>query len=79
MAEVTQTSINHVLAPKCTICTEEQVKNLLSKYNIRKDQLPKISEKDPSIINLALESGTILMFNRSSKTEPNSKFYRVVV
>ena len=79
MAEETQTSINHVLVPKCTLCTEEQVKNLLSKYNIRRDQLPKISQKDPSIINLALETGIVLKFNRSSKTEPDSKFYRVVV
>jgi DNA-directed RNA polymerase subunit H (RpoH/RPB5) len=79
MAEETQTSINHLLVPKCTLCTEEQVKNILAKYNIRKDQLPKISKKDPSIINLALETGTVLMFNRASKTEPDSKFYRVVV
>jgi len=80
MAEkVKPTTINHVLVPKQVICDEEEVSKVLSKYNIRKDQLPKVSIKDPSILALEVEAGDVIKINRSSQTEPTSVFYRVVV
>ncbi|MBT3262642.1 DNA-directed RNA polymerase subunit H [Candidatus Woesearchaeota archaeon] len=80
MAEkVKPTTINHALVPKQVVCDKEEVSRLLSKYNIRKDQLPKVSIKDPSIQVLELEPGDIIKISRSSQTEPSSLFYRVVV
>jgi DNA-directed RNA polymerase subunit H len=74
-----KTSIEHTLVPKYAICSDDEIKELLSKYNIQKDRIPKISFKDPSIINEELEPGTVLKISRKSKTEPNSFFYRVVI
>ncbi|MDP3916781.1 MAG: DNA-directed RNA polymerase subunit RpoH/Rpb5 C-terminal domain-containing protein [Nanoarchaeota archaeon] len=71
--------INHILVPKHEVCTEEEVKEILSKYNIKKDQLPRMSHKDVTIVSLDLASGTVVKIFRSNKTEPNSIFYRVVV
>ena len=69
---------NHILVPKHEVCKEEEVQEILSKFNIKKDQLPKISHKDAEIVNLALERGAVIKIFRSSKTEPNSLFYRVI-
>ncbi len=74
-----KTSINHSLIPKQEVCTEEEVKEILSKYNIKIEQLPLISFKDPSIANLELEQGTVIKIHRTSKTEPVSIFYRLVI
>ncbi len=74
-----QTSIKHNLIPKQEVCTEEEVKEILTKYNIRSGQLPSINVKDPSIAALNVEPGQVIKIHRSSKTEPNSLFYRVVV
>jgi DNA-directed RNA polymerase subunit H (RpoH/RPB5) len=73
-----QTSIKHQLIPKQEVCTEEEISEILTKYNIKIEQLPSISVKDPSIATLDLEPGAVIRIHRSSKTEPNSLFYRVV-
>ncbi|MBT3866099.1 DNA-directed RNA polymerase subunit H [Candidatus Woesearchaeota archaeon] len=74
-----KTSIKHNLIPKQEVCTEEEVKEILSKYNIKIEQLPLISFKDPSIAFLDLEPGAVIKIHRSSKTEPSSLFYRLVI
>jgi DNA-directed RNA polymerase subunit H len=77
--EETKKGIEHMLVPKHELCTEEEVKKILSKYNIKKQQLPKISVKDPVIIHLGLERGTILKITRNSRTATKTIFYRRVV
>ena len=74
-----KTSINHSLIPKQEVCSEDEVKEILSKYNIKIEQLPLINFKDPSIAHLELEPGTVIKIHRSSKTEPTSLFYRLVI
>ncbi|MBT6402324.1 DNA-directed RNA polymerase subunit H [Candidatus Woesearchaeota archaeon] len=74
-----QTPIKHQLIPKQEVCTEEEISEILTKYNIKLEQLPSISVKDPSIATLDLEHGAVIKIHRSSKTEPNSLFYRTVV
>jgi len=71
--------IEHVFVPKHEPCTEEETKKILSKYNIKKQQLPKISLKDPAILHLNLEPGTVLKIERNSRTEGKSTFYRRVI
>jgi len=73
------TTTNHILVPLHEQCKEEEVNKILSKYNIKKNQLPKISVKDPAIAHLNLESGQVVKITRNGKTEPNAIFYRLVL
>ena len=75
--EETKKSIEHILVPKHELCNEEELKKILSKYNIRKQQLPKISIKDPAIAHLGLERGILLKIERKSRTQGKSTFYRI--
>ncbi len=79
MAEERQQYIDHTLVPKHTRCSEEEVEKVLSKFNVKKQQLPRISMNDPVIVHKAYEPGTIIKIERTSKTEPKSLFYRMVI
>ena len=70
---------NHVLVPKHTKLGEKSRKELLQKYNVSKDQLPKISAKDPAILHLEIKAGDIIKIERNSPTAGKSDYYRVVV
>ena len=68
----------HVLVPKHVLMTEEEVNQLLTKYNISKKQMPGISAKDPTIKDLNVKGGDIIKIIRNSPTQVKSEFYRVV-
>ncbi len=67
------------LVPDCKIMSPEEEKKLLEKYNITKQQLPRIRLTDPVAKALDAKLGNIIEFTRTSKTAGLSKFYRVVV
>lgn len=67
------------LVPVSKILSEEDAKELLEKYNVSKQQLPRILAIDPVCKALNVKSGDIIEFTRKSKTAGLSKYYRVVV
>jgi DNA-directed RNA polymerase subunit H len=77
--EETKKSIEHILVPKHELCNEEELKKILSKYNIKKRQLPSISTKDPAIAHLGLERGVVIRIERKSRTNLKTTFFRRVV
>tara|TARA_Y100000310_G_C20701659_1_gene830564 strand:- start:9719 stop:9958 length:240 start_codon:yes stop_codon:yes gene_type:complete len=74
-----KTAITHILVPKHGATNEEEIERLLSRYNIKKKQLPQISSKDPAIAHMELELGTVIKMSRKNKTSGQSEFYRIVV
>lgn len=66
----------HILQPKHTKVSEEELSKLLEKYNISVTQLPKISIKDPAVPQ-GCKKGDVLKIER--KGEINEVYYRVVV
>lgn len=70
---------NHTLVPKHTKLGEEEARKVLAKYNIVKNQLPKISIKDASIKEMKVKKGDVIKIERKSSTAGKSFFYRVVV
>lgn len=70
---------DHELIPKHRILTNEEEIKLLSKYNITKINLPKISRKDPASKLIKAKPGDILEIERRSETAGVTKYYRVVV
>lgn len=70
---------NHIFVPKHIKLTEKEAEELLKKFNISRDQLPKIPKKDPAITSLEPERGDIIKILRESPTAGKSIYYRVVI
>jgi len=70
---------DHTLVPKHTKLSEVEAKEVLLKYNITKNQLPRISIKDPAIKDMKLKKGDIVKIERKSETAGKTIFYRVVI
>ena len=69
----------HILVPKHILLGAEEVTNLLKKFNITINQLPRISSKDAVVKILDAKPGDVIKILRKSETAGTSEFYRVVV
>ncbi|RME55346.1 DNA-directed RNA polymerase subunit H [Candidatus Woesearchaeota archaeon] len=68
----------HILVPKHTKLSDEEVKSLLEEYNISLKQLPKILKNDPAISDLGAKPGDVIKIERHSPTVGKTYYYRVV-
>ena len=69
----------HRLVPKHTILSEKDKEELLSRYNINLNQLPRILTSDPQVKVLDAKIGDVIKIERESETAERSTYYRVVV
>ena len=69
----------HVLVPKHKKVSEKERKELLDKYSIGLESLPKIFRNDPAIVDLDVSDGDIIKVERASPTAGSTVFYRRVV
>jgi len=70
----------HFLVPKHKKLSEKEKKDLLEKYNISLEELPRISIKDPAISYIKdLTTQDVIMIERPSETANIALFYRRVV
>ena len=70
---------NHFLIPKHSKLRDKEKKELLKKYNINENNLPRILSKDSAIAHLSLEAGDVVKIIRKSPTAGETVFYRVVI
>ena len=68
----------HILVPKHVLLTQEEIQEVLLRYNINISQLPKISRKDPAIKHLDTKTGDIIKIIRMSTTAGKAEYYRMV-
>ena len=59
--------------------SEKEVEELLKKYGITKDKLPKILASDPVIKAIGAKVGDVIEITRKSPIAGQTKYYRVVV
>ncbi|MHA1221636.1 MAG: DNA-directed RNA polymerase subunit H [Candidatus Heimdallarchaeota archaeon] len=71
--------LNHELVPEHTILSEEEQNELLSKYKIQPDQLPKILNTDPTVLATDGKPGQIVKIVRKSQTAKYATVYRFIV
>jgi DNA-directed RNA polymerase subunit H len=71
--------LNHYLVPKHIILSEQEKKELLDKFDIVPEQLPKISVNDPVVKVIGAQAGDILKIVRKSPTAGEAVYYRLVV
>lgn len=69
----------HDLVPVHEICTAEEVKVLLEKYNIKRRQLPKILTSDPAVKAIGAKPGQVVKIFRASKIAGETIAYRLVI
>jgi len=75
--------LQHDLVPEHYLLTEDEAKEVLEKYRISKDQLPKIRKNDAAIKVLEqiygpIETGRIIKVVRKSSTAEEFIAYRLV-
>ena len=68
----------HSLVPKHEILSEKEKEAVLKKYNISKNQLPKILYSDPIIKEINAKVGDLIKITRNSKVAGKSIYYRIV-
>jgi len=69
----------HFLVPKHEILSEKEVEELLKKYNVTKDKLPKILVTDPAVKAIGAKVGDVIKIERESPTAGKVYYYRVVI
>ena len=72
---------NNYLIPKHELLSPEEAERILAKYNVSRDEFPKIYLKDAaiSIFNLKPNVGDIIKITRDNAVTGKSHYYRVVV
>jgi len=69
----------HILVAEHIKVSAKDKEQILKKYNITADQLPRIALKDPAIAGLKPNVGDIIKVMRKSPTSGQIEFYRCVV
>ena len=69
----------HNLVPEHIICPDDEIKDVLIKYNIQRRQLPKILASDPAVKAIGAKPGQVVKIFRESEISGKSISYRLVV
>ncbi len=69
----------HELIPLHEKCSEEEKKELLEKYKIIPQELPKILLSDPAIRHLDVKPGDIIKITRNDPKAGKITYFRVVI
>lgn len=70
---------SHELVPKHEIMTPEEIEEFLTKYKIKKHQIPKILETDPAVKTIQAKPGDIIRIIRNPELGEDGYYYRYVI
>ena len=71
--------LEHKMVPRHELVEEDELKKILSEYNIEKEQMPKIRESDPASRAIQANVGDVVRITRESQTAGKAIFYRLVI
>ncbi|MFB6252393.1 MAG: DNA-directed RNA polymerase subunit H [Halobellus sp.] len=74
MVDVSQ----HELVPEHTLIDEDEVESMLTQYDVKRADLPKIKRKDPALPDDAAV-GDVVKIVRDSRTTDKAVSYRLVI
>lgn len=70
---------DHEAVPEHRKMDEEEVEELLEKYDTSKEKLPEIERTDAALKQMDVEEGDVIHIRRDSPTAGKTDYYRVVV
>jgi len=71
--------LEHEMVPKHELLDESEVKAVLQKYAIKKEEMPKIRVDDPAAQAVGAQVDDVLRITRKSPTAGTFVSYRLVV
>jgi len=71
--------LDHESVPYHEIIGEDEVAELMAKFAIDKEQLPKIRFDDPIVLEIGAKIGDVIKITRKSQTADESAYYRLVI
>jgi DNA-directed RNA polymerase subunit H len=71
--------LEHAMVPDHQIMSEDEVSELLTRYNITTEQLPKIYHDDPAVKTIGAEADDVIRIIRTSHTAGRAEAYRLVI
>ena len=71
--------LDHVMVPEHKIMGEDEVSELLARYNITTEQLPKIYHDDPAVREIGANADDVIRIVRTSHTAGRAEAYRLVI
>jgi DNA-directed RNA polymerase subunit H (RpoH/RPB5) len=71
--------MDHDLVPTHEIISEKEKNEILKKYNIEANQLPKLLNSDPVAVSIGAKPGQIVKIIRNSHTANEAIAYRFVI
>ncbi|WP_338103156.1 DNA-directed RNA polymerase subunit H [Methanolapillus millepedarum] len=71
--------LDHESVPHHEIIDDDEVAELLLKYSIEKEQLPKIRVDDPIVNEIGAKLGDVVKITRKSQTATEALYYRLVI
>ena len=71
--------LEHELAPQHVILSKKEAEEVLKKYDIKPEQLPKIFTTDPGAIAIGAKPGQIIKIIRKSRTAKQAVAYRLTI
>jgi DNA-directed RNA polymerase subunit H (RpoH/RPB5) len=69
----------HEIVPHHVVLNDKETKEILGKYNITLNQLPRILTSDPMVKKLDAKVRDVIKITRNSRTAGSVSYYRVVV
>lgn len=70
---------DHRAVPEHRKMDEDEVEDLLERYDAEKNDLPKIERTDAALKQMEAEERDVIEITRSSPTAGKTNYYRVVV
>lgn len=71
--------LDHAMVPDHKIMSDEEVSDLLMRYNITTEQLPKVYNDDPAVKTIGAEVDNVIKIIRASHTAGRAEAYRLVI
>jgi DNA-directed RNA polymerase subunit H len=71
--------LEHELVPQHVILSKKEAEEVLKKYKIKPEQLPKIFTTDPGAITIGAKPGQIIKIIRKSRTAKQAVAYRLTI
>lgn len=70
---------DHVAVPEHRVMDEDEIEELLQKFDADKSDLPKIERTDAALKQMEVEEGDVVEITRDSPTAGESSYYRRVI